>query len=74
MSAPKTPPVLFNSPLEAGIRTVVILDAFAPEAFDLATLSLLDYYVVTPLMLARKRASTQTSILVRVNIWSDAAL
>lgn len=44
MSASSKSP--FNSPLEAGIRTVVILDAFAPAAFDLATLSLLDYYVV----------------------------
>lgn len=39
-------PPLFNSPLEAGLRAVVILDAFAPEAFDLSTLSLLDYYLV----------------------------
>lgn len=39
-------PQLFNSPLEAGLRTVVILDAFAPEAFDIPTLSLLDYYLV----------------------------
>ncbi|CDZ62167.1 Putative threonine efflux protein [Neorhizobium galegae bv. orientalis] len=39
-------PVLFNSPLEAGLRAVMILDAFAPRAFDIATLSLLDYYLV----------------------------
>lgn len=37
---------LFNSPLEAGLRVVIILDAFAPEAIDLANLSLLDYYLV----------------------------
>lgn len=37
---------LFNTPLEAGLRAVVILDAFAPRAFDLANLSLLDYYAV----------------------------
>ncbi|NEJ98641.1 ABC-three component system middle component 2 [Rhizobium ruizarguesonis] len=39
-------PALFNTPLEAGLRTVIILDAFAPEAFDIGELSLLDYYVV----------------------------
>lgn len=39
-------PQLFNSPLEAGLRVVMILDAFSPEVFDLATLSLLDYFVV----------------------------
>ena len=39
-------PELFNSPLEAGLRAVVLLDAFAPHAFDLRSLSLLDYYVV----------------------------
>lgn len=39
-------PALFNSPLEAGLRTVIILDAFAPAAFDIGELSLLDYYVV----------------------------
>jgi len=39
-------PELFNTPLEAGLRAVVILDAFAPRAFDLKTLSLLDYYAV----------------------------
>ena len=41
-----TPPQLFNTALEAGLRAVVILEAFAPRAFDLRTLSLLDYYVV----------------------------
>lgn len=40
------PPKLFNSPLEAGLRAVILLDAFAPYAFDLKALSLLDYYVV----------------------------
>lgn len=39
-------PQLFNTPLEAGVRALLILDAFAPQAFDLATMSLLDYYVV----------------------------
>lgn len=39
-------PDLFNTPLEAGLRAVVLLDAFAPEAFDLTALSLLDYYAV----------------------------
>ncbi len=50
MSADTVPapdqPALFNTPLEAGLRAVVILDAFAPRAFDLKTLSLLDYYAV----------------------------
>ncbi|MEQ3747244.1 MAG: ABC-three component system middle component 2 [Henriciella sp.] len=39
-------PQLFNTPLEAGVRSLHILDAFAPKAFDLATMSLLDYYIV----------------------------
>jgi hypothetical protein len=39
-------PQLFNTPLEAGVRALIILDAFAPQAFDLATMSLLDYYIV----------------------------
>jgi len=39
-------PALFNTPLEAGIRAVVLLEAFAPCAFDISKLSLLDYFVV----------------------------
>lgn len=39
-------PALFNTPLEAGLRTVIVLDAFAPQALDIGELSLLDYYVV----------------------------
>lgn len=46
LSMPVASTPLFNTPLEAGVRAVLILDAFAPEAFDLATLSLLDYYIV----------------------------
>lgn len=46
LSLPVSPPQLFNTPLEAGVRAVLILDAFAPQAFDLATMSLLDYYIV----------------------------
>lgn len=39
-------PQLFNTPLEAGLRALLILDAFAPQAFDLATMSLMEYYIV----------------------------
>jgi hypothetical protein len=46
LSLPIARPQLFNTPLEAGVRALLILDAFAPQAFDLATLSLLDYYIV----------------------------
>jgi hypothetical protein len=46
LSLPIAQPQLFNTPLEAGVRALLILDAFAPQAFDLATLSLLDYYIV----------------------------
>lgn len=46
ISAHMTGPELFNTPLEAGLRAVLILDAFAPLEIDIATLSLLDYYVV----------------------------
>ena len=46
LSLPTAQPKLFNTPLEAGVRALLILDAFAPQAFDLATISLLDYYIV----------------------------
>jgi hypothetical protein len=46
MSLPLASPQLFNTPLEAGVRAMLILDAFAPQAFDLAAMSLLDYYIV----------------------------
>lgn len=46
LSLPTAQPQLFNTPLEAGVRALLILDAFAPQAFDLATISLLDYYIV----------------------------
>ena len=46
VSLPVGPLQLFNTPLEAGVRALLILDAFAPQAFDLATMSLLDYYIV----------------------------
>lgn len=46
LSLPLAQPQLFNTPLEAGVRALLILDAFAPRAFDLATMSLLDYYIV----------------------------
>jgi hypothetical protein len=46
MSIPVAQPQLFNTPLEAGVRALLILDAFAPQAFDLGTMSLLDYYIV----------------------------
>jgi hypothetical protein len=46
VSQPVAQPQLFNTPLEAGVRALLILDAFAPRGFDLATISLLDYYIV----------------------------
>ena len=46
MRLPIDQPQLFNTPLEAGVRALLILDVFAPHAFDLATMSLLDYYIV----------------------------
>ena len=46
LSVPIAQPQLFNTPLEAGVRALLILDAFSPQAFDLATMSLLDYYIV----------------------------
>jgi hypothetical protein len=39
-------PALFNTPLEAGLRAVIILEMFEPSQFDIATISLLDYYLV----------------------------
>jgi hypothetical protein len=46
LTLPVAQPQLFNTPLEAGVRALLILDAFAPRAFDLASMSLLDYYIV----------------------------
>jgi hypothetical protein len=37
---------LFNSPLEAGIRAVVVLEHLRPEALDLADMVLFDHVVV----------------------------
>lgn len=39
-------PLLFNSPLETGVRSVVILNACFPRAFDLHRLIALDHLVV----------------------------
>jgi hypothetical protein len=39
-------PRLFNSPLETGVRAVVVLDAAFPRAFDLSQLTWLDHLVV----------------------------
>lgn len=39
-------PVTFNSPLEAGIRSVTILDAAYPQAYDLQRLIACDYLLV----------------------------
>jgi hypothetical protein len=37
---------LFNSPLETGVRSVIVLDAAFPRRFDLAHLTWLDHLVV----------------------------
>lgn len=39
-------PWLFNSPLETGMRSLVILDAAYPRAFDLSEMTWLDHMVV----------------------------
>ncbi len=41
-----TPPELFNSPLETGVRSVVLLNTAYPRAFDLKELTWLDHLVV----------------------------
>jgi hypothetical protein len=41
-----TKPQLFNSPLETGVRSVVLLHAAAPQAYDLTHLTWLDHLVV----------------------------
>jgi hypothetical protein len=45
-SEPPTYAPLFNSTLETGVRTVVVLDALHPRAFDLAHLTWFDHLVV----------------------------
>lgn len=37
---------LFNGPIETGLRSLMLLEAFHPEPLDLERLSLLDYFVV----------------------------
>lgn len=39
-------PQLFNSPLETGVRSIVLLNAATPQAFDLTHLTWLDHLVV----------------------------
>lgn len=39
-------PVLFNSPLEAGTRALVVLDASYPKGYDLTEMTWLDHLVV----------------------------
>ena len=41
-----TDPALFNSPLETGVRAVVVLDAIYPRVADLSELTWLDHLVV----------------------------
>lgn len=45
MTVDDTPP-LFNGPVETGMRSLLLLEAFHPVALDLDRLSLLDYFVV----------------------------
>ena len=39
-------PKLFNSELEAGLRAIIILNAFLPRSLDLNEVALYDYFVV----------------------------
>jgi hypothetical protein len=39
-------PKLFNSRLEAGLRTIIILDAFSPCSLDINEIALFDYFIV----------------------------
>lgn len=43
---PATSPQLFNSPLETGVRSVILLDVAQPRTFDLTHLTWLDHLVV----------------------------
>lgn len=44
MSAAK--PTLFNSPLETGVRAIVVLNAAYPRAFDVTEIAWFDHLVV----------------------------
>lgn len=46
MTAAPVTPQLFNSPLETGVRSVLLLDVAQPRAFDLTHLTWLDHLVV----------------------------
>ncbi len=45
-SSERLKPKLFNSPLETGVRALVILNATYPKAFDLSQLTWFDHLVV----------------------------
>lgn len=68
LTLPFAQPQLFNTPLEAGVRALLILDAFAPQAFDVATMSLLDYYIVHTGDAGGPPASTPRSMPVPASI------
>lgn len=46
VAASDATPQLFNSPLETGVRSVILLDVAQPRAFDLTHLTWLDHLVV----------------------------
>lgn len=70
----------FNSPLEAGIRAVNILECAHPQAYDLQRLVTFDYLVVHtgeiggPVSLHPKLPLSQTEILVRRRLIEDGIL
>lgn len=39
-------PILFNSPLETGVRAIVVLDAAYPRAFDVTEIAWFDHLIV----------------------------
>lgn len=44
--------LLFNGPVEVGIRTVILLDAVFPEALDLHRITILDHWALHSGMLS----------------------
>lgn len=80
MEIKKRKPSTFNSPLEAGVRAVSILECAYPEAYDLQRLVTFDYLVVHtgeiggPASLHPKLPLSQTEILVRRKLVEDGLL
>lgn len=61
--------VLFNSPLETGVRAVVVLNAAYPKAFDLSQVTWFDHLVVHTSDIGGPKSLHPVYHLVAANYW-----